>query len=870
MAKNDINYHSLANDGNPFIDKPSNGTPDDFTTDTENEEPNRDGIIIHVVPDTSKARWNHIEDLDSFFTRMYYYHQKHGFNVMMLGHLLDLATFAFVVWLITGVAYCVDYSKLDGNSTRITIVDIIRPYDECVDSIHGITWMIIFLSSLFWVFRLIRFFYHAVQFYDIKKFFNSALKIEDAELDNYTWHEVQKRIREVQAEQQMCIHKEHLTELDIYHRILRFKNYMVAMMNKNLIQSSVRLPLVGETNFFSKSLRFNLEIIFFRGPWSPFENNWHLKEEFRRSSNRVELSQKLSKYILWAGLINLILSPIMFLFAAIFCFFSYGDLIKRDPGVLGIRCWSQYGMLYMRHFNELDHELQARLNRAYRPAVRYMESFSSPMGAVIARKLSFIFGGITMILVLLFMFIDEDIAHVEHIAQTLALCTALAIVSRKLIPDENLIFCPEQLMTAVLAHTHYLPISWKGQAHTSHVREHFGQFFQMRAFHLLSELISPITTPLILLFYVRPRSLDFVDFFRNFTVSVVGVGDVCSFAQMDVRKHGNPDWQPTHSTIGDLTETVNTPLCETNQYTQGEHGKTELSLVHFALTNPDWKMPDDARTFVNGLKKHAQQDFERTRQTGTNTAMAQSLFSVGSLGGEYSSIVESLMHHPYYGGMNIGHSQISPINAFNAGVRNNVSQQPDSTQAYDFQRMLQQHLSEGGSTPFRSTLHNIQENELDETTPPEHPTPAHNILNSTSNMCGSITGYVSRREGPMTGSHDCGLLHSLYGQVGGQEPSNSELTTADMCLSTLYLYELYYRQSKRRGTRVQDSQRHLWQRPHQQTYQPPTSLGDGSAQTTTTTYTNPPSNNLPMASTASLASVGSAVERTPLLNPKKT
>lgn len=61
------------------------------------------------------------------------------------------------------------------------------------------------------------------------------------------------------------------------------------------------------------------------------------------------------------------------------------QLIKRDPGVLGIRCWSQYGMLYMRHFNELDHELQARLNRAYRPAVRYMESFSSPLGAVVAR-----------------------------------------------------------------------------------------------------------------------------------------------------------------------------------------------------------------------------------------------------------------------------------------------------------------------------------------------------------------------------------------------------------------------------------------------------------------------------------------------------
>lgn len=237
------------------------------------------------------------------------------------------------------------------------------------------------------------------------------------------------------------------------------------------------------------------------------------------------------------------------------------------------------------------------------------------------------------------MFVDEDVAHIEHVLQAVSIMTLLAIVARVLIPDENLIFCPEQLMTAVLAHTHYLPITWKGLAHTSHVREQFGQFFQLRVFYLLAELLSPITTPLILIFYIRPRALDYVDFFRNFTVSVVGVGDVCSFAQMDVRKHGNPDWQPTHSTVGDLTETATTPVCETNKYTQGEHGKTELSLVHFTLTNPEWKMPSDAKLFVTGLRKHAQQDFNKTRQTGMmNTAMAQSLFSVGSLGGEVRSI----------------------------------------------------------------------------------------------------------------------------------------------------------------------------------------------------------------------------------------
>lgn len=61
------------------------------------------------------------------------------------------------------------------------------------------------------------------------------------------------------------------------------------------------------------------------------------------------------------------------------------QLIKKEPGTLGIRCWSQYGKLYLRHFNELDHELEARLTRAYRPAVKYMSSFSSPLLTVIAR-----------------------------------------------------------------------------------------------------------------------------------------------------------------------------------------------------------------------------------------------------------------------------------------------------------------------------------------------------------------------------------------------------------------------------------------------------------------------------------------------------
>ncbi len=57
--------------------------------------------------------------------------------------------------------------------------------------------------------------------------------------------------------------------------------------------------------------------------------------------------------------------------------------------------------------------------------------------------------------------------------------------------------------------------------------------------YIIEQLLSPFVTPFLLLFWLRPRSLEIVDFFRNFTVDVVGVGDVCSFSQMDTQRHGN-------------------------------------------------------------------------------------------------------------------------------------------------------------------------------------------------------------------------------------------------------------------------------------------------------------------------------------------
>ncbi|XP_063224010.1 autophagy-related protein 9A [Bacillus rossius redtenbacheri] len=714
----------------------------------DGDEETPQDVMIHVVPESGRARWNHIEDLDSFFVRTYHYHQKHGFACMMVQECLELLQFISVVVFSSFLLHCVDYGILFGDkvvngTNKITLSDAVLSSQECITSFGGFTWIVIFVAVIFWFLRAVKVVYHLFQFWDIKIFFNTALKIHDNDLDNLTWHEVQRRVRDVQREQQMCIHKRDLTELDIYHRILRFKNYMVAMINKNLLPAKLNIPLLGEIVFFTRGLKYNLEMLLFWGPWALFENNWHLREDYKKAGRRHDLAQQLSKHVLWVGIANFLLCPLILLWQILYSFFNYAEMIKREPGSLGSRRWSIYGRLYLRHFNELEHELNARLNRAYRPASQYMNSFTSPIMSVFAKFVAFIAGALFAVAVACTLY-DDDLLKVEGTVTTITILGAIIAGARVFIPDENLVWCPEKLMTAVLAHVHYLPDSWRGQAHTHRVRNEFSQIFQYKAVYLLEELLSPIITPFILCFIVRHRALDIVDFYRNFTVEVVGVGDVCSFAQMDVRRHGNPLWQ-TKSVLESLDHTGDH---KPSQQTPAEDGKTELSLFHFTHTNPEWSPPDESQqNFVTSVRNHARRDADELTQVlePVDNALLSSLRSVSSLGDEFSSLITSLLRG----------NQAPGTDAFvGAGVPS-AAFAPDSS----------------GHEGRRPAL-----------------------------------GGLTRAEGPL--HYDLGLLHSLqqrqevtnsslgtsaFGRGASTNPNPIDLTAADMSLSTLYLHELHQR-----------------------------------------------------------------------------
>ncbi|XP_023344796.1 autophagy-related protein 9A [Eurytemora carolleeae] len=774
----------------PFVDESNESeedeAPPNFSTGTrnntashsnrvggaENETPfgNDPGVMIHVVTETGKSKWSHIDDLDSFFIKVYEYHQKHGFYVMMIQEYLELVQFIFIIMFTVFMTECIDYNLLfnndpekQGKKVFISEVIVLKGFVEMAFFVK----CFILTSVACWITRLIVVVYHGFQFWDVKSFFNTALKISDKDLDSITWWEVQSRLQAAQSEHMMCIHKEELTELDVHHRILRFNNYLVSMINKSLLPLRFSIPVIGDYVFLSSGLKFNLELILFKSPWAPY-NQWHLREEYKRVAKRKELADMLQNRILILGCINLILMPLILLWQILYSFFSYAEVIKREPGSLGVRKWGLYGRYYLRHLNELEHELSARLARAYKPASYYMDIFVSPLATVVAKNVTFMCGSVLAVLILLSVW-DEDVLNVEHVLTIMTALGAAVAGARVFIPDENLVFCPEKTLTQVISHIHYFPEDWKGNAHTYKVMTEMGLLFPYTAVYLLDELFSPVITPLILIFQLRYKSQDIVDFFRNFTVDVVGVGDVCSFAQMDVRRHGNPGWQ-----AGQTSQQEIQPVAKTNQYTQGEDGKTEMSLVHFTITNPGWKPSIESEKYLTGLRTCAERDVNQLstlpEQSVHSNPLYDSVSAMSEMGGSYREVALRVLH----GGQHVPspppHTVPSPPDTQTSEVLHDSSDQHQSLRSPSTQlpQTSQIHRRGGPTMPFYSSQ-SFSESRLF----------SPSLMQSRQPIQPSLPS----------------LLHS---GLPPPEITGLEYAAADMSMSVLYLHNIQHRNAHKR------------------------------------------------------------------------
>lgn len=238
-----------------------------------------------------------------------------------------------------------------------------------------------------------------------------------------------------------------------------------------------------------------------------------------------------------------------------------------------------------REFNELPHLFNERVNMSYPFATRYLDQFPKQVTERIARTVAFISGALAAVLTLASL-LNPEIFSVELTPERTGLfyigvLGAIWAFARGQVSEDELVFDPEYAMRNVIEYTHHMPNHWSGRLHSSDVMREFSELYKPKWVIFLEEVMGIVATPFLLLFPLANCSDQVVDFFREFTVHVDGLGYVCSFAVFDFKRGAD---QPSTSANNDVRE----------DYYSTKHGKMAASYYGFLdnyVINPKTGIP---------------------------------------------------------------------------------------------------------------------------------------------------------------------------------------------------------------------------------------------------------------------------------------
>ncbi|MCO5567696.1 hypothetical protein L7F22_021390 [Adiantum nelumboides] len=319
----------------------------------------------------------------------------------------------------------------------------------------------------------------------------------------------------------------------------------------------------------------------------------------------IDNPQGLQRRLMTVGLAMLFLSPFLVIFMFVYFFLRHAEEFYHHPSSATSRRWSNLARWMFREFNEMDHLFSQRLNSSYKHAVEYMKQFPSMILSQLAKFVSFVAGGFAATL-LIVAFLDESLLEAHLFGRNLlwfaAVFTTITAISRSFVIEEFQVFEPERYLRLVSCFTHYMPKHWRGAENKDAVRAEFESLFQYTGMTLLEELLSIFVTPYALLFLFPKYVEEMLQFIRDFTVHIDGVGDVCSLSVFDFEHHGNQNYgSPFH----------------TDKAMRSCQGKMEKSFVSFQNSYPHWVPDCNGKRFLSILADFQVRSTDELQQAST-------------------------------------------------------------------------------------------------------------------------------------------------------------------------------------------------------------------------------------------------------------
>lgn len=505
-----------------------------------------------VTPkDKAMWRWANVVDLDNFLFDVYNYFRGRGLWSILLGRLFSMATLAFMIGFCFYLTACIDYSKLRGSNH---MAQILVPH--CIRKMGLVANIVLWLAIFIWVINAFLYIADIRRLRNMRDFYFHLLGISEQEIQTTQWQDIVSRLMALrdanpstatnpttfksrrligtQSKQRMDAH-------DIANRLMRRDNYMIAMINKEILDMTLPIPFFRNRQLFTRTLEWNINQCIMD---YVFNQQGQVCRVFLKETERKELAEGLRRRFVFAGTTNLIIAPFLITYSLIENFFQNFTEYQQHPASIGMRQYSRFAEWKLREFNELPHLFERRINMSLPFAARYIDQFPKDKTVQAARFVTFVSGALLSILALLTLFDPElflgfEITRDRNVLFYLGVFGSIWAVARGLLPEENMVIDPGFSLQEVIDFTHYKPAHWDGRLHTDEVRQEFSQLYQMRIVILLEEVLSMVFTPFVLWYSLPKCSERIIDFFREFTVHVEGMGHVCSFAEFNFKNNGS-------------------------------------------------------------------------------------------------------------------------------------------------------------------------------------------------------------------------------------------------------------------------------------------------------------------------------------------
>lgn len=239
--------------------------------------------------------------------------------------------------LLTFLSQCVDYSKLPQSKS----LDQVR-INQCTRKMSGFWSLVIWIYSFFFIWKAVQYFLEIRRLSHVRQFYIHLLEIPEQDMQTVSWQDIVARVMALRDQNPKTAtniprslrrfigsqSKERLDAHDIANRLMRKENYLIAMINKDVLDLSLPFPFLRGRQLFSKTMEWNLQFCILD---MAFNELGQVQQDFLRADRRGLLSHKLRQRFFFAGCLNLLLAPAFLAYVVIVYFFTYYNASPLPP-----------------------------------------------------------------------------------------------------------------------------------------------------------------------------------------------------------------------------------------------------------------------------------------------------------------------------------------------------------------------------------------------------------------------------------------------------------------------------------------------------------------------------------------------------------